>query len=151
MREEGGGRLLGAAEGTVRHIPVRRWQLRKRHARDVHVRDEDPTRCDLSFEDFEIEYRMLGEKEATLGGMARAYRNYQLERGEVKPLKERVKGNETLKYAVEALEIRIRQAWKPVPSPVRNLRPRRRHRARAEAPGRRQGGALPRRVEHWRA
>ena len=74
--------------------------------------------CRDPYEDFEIEYRMLGEKEATLGGMARAYRNYQLERGEVKPLKDRVKGNETLKYAVESLEIRIRQAWKPVPSPV---------------------------------
>ena len=74
--------------------------------------------CRDPYEDFEIGFHMLAGKDATLGGMARVYRNYQLERGAVRPLKERIKGNDTLKYAVESLEIRIRQAWKPVPSPV---------------------------------
>ncbi len=74
--------------------------------------------CTEPYEDFVIEWHTLTGDDANYSGMARAYRKYQLDRGEVKPLKERVKGNDTLKYAVEAPEIRIRQAWKPVPSPV---------------------------------
>ena len=74
--------------------------------------------CHEPYEDFEIEFRTLTGADATYGGMARAYRAYQLKRGAIKPFKERVKGNDTLKYAVEAPEIRIRQAWKPVPSPI---------------------------------
>ena len=70
------------------------------------------------YEDFEIEFRRLEGKDATIGGIARAYRNYQLARGAAKPLTERVKDNPVLKYAMEAPEVRIRQAWKPVPSPV---------------------------------
>ena len=70
------------------------------------------------YEDFEIEFRRLEGKDATIGGIARAYRNYQLVRGAAKPLTERVKDNPVLKYAMEAPEVRIRQAWKPVPSPV---------------------------------
>ena len=74
--------------------------------------------CREPYEDFEIEFRTLEGKEASYAGMARAYRNYQLDRGAVKPLRERVKGNPALKEAVEGPEIRIRQAWKPVPSPI---------------------------------
>lgn len=74
--------------------------------------------CTDPYEDFEIEFRSLTGKDADYSGMARVYRNYQLDRGAVKPFTERVKGNDVLKYAVEAPEIRIRQAWKPVPSPI---------------------------------
>ena len=75
------------------------------------------------YEDLEIEFRRLEGKDASLAGMARAYRRYQLERGAVKPLTERVKSNPVLKYAIEAPEVRIRQAWKPVPSPVPDQTP----------------------------
>ncbi len=74
--------------------------------------------CHEPYEDFEIEFRPLSGADATVGGIARAYRAYQLNRSAIKPFTERVKGNDTLKYAVEAPEIRIRQAWKPVPSPL---------------------------------
>jgi len=70
------------------------------------------------YEDFAIEFRTLTGDDANYAGMARAYRKYQLDRGAIKPFTERVKGNDTLRYAVEAPEIRIRQAWKPVPSPL---------------------------------
>ena len=50
--------------------------------------------------------------------MAKIYREYQLGRGACVPLRERVKTNEYLKYAVEAPEIRIRMAWKPAPATV---------------------------------
>ena len=75
------------------------------------------------YEDLEIEFRTLSGRDATLGGIARAYRRHQLDRGAVQPLKERVKKNETLRYAIEAPEVRIRQAWKPVPSPVPDQTP----------------------------
>ena len=52
---------------------------------------------------------MLGS-DAGYPEMAKAYRDYQIGRGEVKPLRERIKGNPTLKYAVESPEVRIRQA-----------------------------------------
>lgn len=50
--------------------------------------------------------------------MASVYRDYQLKRGACVPLKERVKDNPYLKYAVESPEIRIRMGWKPVPPTV---------------------------------
>ena len=69
------------------------------------------------YADFTITYRRYpaGTGYPTL---AAAYRDYQLKRGAVKTLAERVKANPILKQAVESPEIRIRQAWKPVPSPV---------------------------------
>ena len=75
------------------------------------------------YEDFEIEFRRLRGKDATLGGIARAYRRHQLERGACKPLAERVKANAVLKEAIDGLEVRVRQAWKPVPSPVPDQTP----------------------------
>ncbi|MFO7937364.1 MAG: DUF5696 domain-containing protein [Kiritimatiellia bacterium] len=75
------------------------------------------------YEDFEIEFRRLEGNDAALGGIARAYRDYQLERGAVKPLAERVKKNPVLKEAIDGLEVRVRQAWKPVPSPVPDQTP----------------------------
>ena len=74
--------------------------------------------CRAPYEDFEIEFRRLEGGEATMGGIARAYRNYQLARGAVRPLRERAAENAVLKAAIEGPEIRIRQAWKPVPPSV---------------------------------
>ncbi|MBQ3749625.1 MAG: hypothetical protein II863_19610, partial [Kiritimatiellae bacterium] len=71
--------------------------------------------CRAPYEDFEIEFRMLEGKEATMGGIARAYRDYQMKRGAAKPLKERAASNAVLRAAIDSPEIRIRQAWKPVP------------------------------------
>lgn len=86
------------------------------------------------YEDLEIEFRRLEGDEASLAGMARAYRKYQLDRGAVKPLAERVKDNPVLKYAIEAPEVRIRQAWKPVPSPVPDQTPENEPQMRAVVP-----------------
>lgn len=75
------------------------------------------------YEDFEIEFRRLRGEDATLGGIARAYRKYQLDRGACVPLAERAKKNPVLKEAIDAPEVRIRQAWKPVPSPLPDQTP----------------------------
>ena len=69
-------------------------------------------------DDIVIRYHLLSGKDADYAGMARAYRNYQLARGVCKPIKERMKEHPELAYAARSLEIRIRQGWKPAPSPV---------------------------------
>ncbi len=69
-------------------------------------------------EDIVLKIRMLHGEDADYSGMARAYRREQLERGIVRPLAERMAERPELKHAAETLYIRIRQAWKPVPSPV---------------------------------
>ena len=74
--------------------------------------------CRAPYEDFEIEFRRLEGKDATMGGIARSYRSYQLERGAARPLKERAATNDVLRMAMEGPEIRIRQAWKPVPPKI---------------------------------
>ena len=74
--------------------------------------------ADEVYEDIAIDYIFLAGDDADYSGIARRYRAYQLNRGVVKPISERVKGNPLLDYAVRNPEVRIRQAWKPVPSPV---------------------------------
>ena len=69
-------------------------------------------------DDITIHYQMLAGKDSDYAGMARAYRNYQLARGVCKPIKERMKTHPELAYAAKSVEVRIRQGWKPAPSPV---------------------------------
>ncbi|MBE6613480.1 MAG: hypothetical protein E7632_13430 [Ruminococcaceae bacterium] len=68
------------------------------------------------WEDMAVEYRLLSGKDASYAGMGRAYRRYLLEERGILPIRERE--NEYLAYAKESLYVRIRMAWKPVPSPV---------------------------------
>ena len=75
------------------------------------------------YEDLEVEFRRLRGGEATLGGIARAYRKYQLDRGACKPLAERAAKNPVLKQGIDSVEVRVRQAWKPVPSPIPDQTP----------------------------
>ena len=69
------------------------------------------------YEDPALEFRFLGA-DADYSGIARAYRAYQLERGACRPITARLADQPLLDYAVRNPEVRIRQAWKPVPSPV---------------------------------
>lgn len=78
-------------------------------AYDFHMEDV--------YEDLEVEFRLLEGADASYAGMARAYREYQLGRKAVIPLKERAKTQPILDYAAQWPEIRVRNAWKPVPSP----------------------------------
>ena len=74
--------------------------------------------CRNPYEDFRIEYHRRAPG-TSYGALAGIYRDRQIARGAVKTLAERAQANPVLKRAVEAPEIRIRQAWKPVPSPVK--------------------------------
>ena len=70
------------------------------------------------YEDIRIDYHFLKGDDADYSGIARCYRKYQLDRGAAVPLAEKAKSNTALAYAVTNIEVRIRQAWKPAPSPV---------------------------------
>ncbi len=73
---------------------------------------------DAPYDDIGIEFHRLDKDKATYADMAKVYRNYQLDRKIVAPLKERVKNNPALDYAAQTMEVRVRMGWKPVPSPV---------------------------------
>ncbi len=55
--------------------------------------------------------------------MARKYRQYQLERGEVKPLRERAKGNPNLAYTAESIFVRAKLAIKDLKNRVPHQTP----------------------------
>ncbi len=63
------------------------------------------------YEDIIIDFTFFKEKKANYSSMGREYRKYQLDRGEVKPLKERVIGNPTLAYTVESMFMKFCTAW----------------------------------------
>ena len=73
---------------------------------------------DKPYEDIGISYYPLPGDASDYAGMARVYRTHQLARKACVPLKERIKKSPELAYASRYPEIRIRQGWKPVPSPV---------------------------------
>lgn len=69
------------------------------------------------YEDISIKFVELGENDG-YSEMAVAYRNYQLDIGACKPLSEKMKEREVVKYAIESPEIRIRMGWKPAPPKI---------------------------------
>lgn len=71
-----------------------------------------------AYEDITVRYHFLKDEDANYSGMARTYRNYQLGNGACVPLRERVKTNPYLEYAANSMNVRIRLAMKPVPTPV---------------------------------
>jgi hypothetical protein len=64
------------------------------------------------YEDIVVDFQMLKGDDADYSGMARAYRAYQLGRGEVRPLRERVKGNPQLAYTADSMFIRVKHGGK---------------------------------------
>ncbi len=80
----------------------------------------DLSKCG-AYEPLVIDFYPMEEGEDDYSAMARRYRNYLIDNDYMpKKLKERVKENEHLAYAAKAPEIRIRQGWKPVPTPVKH-------------------------------
>ncbi len=62
------------------------------------------------YEDIIIDFTHFKGKKANYSSMGKAYRKYQLERGEVKPLKERIIGNPRLKYTSESIFMKFMMA-----------------------------------------
>ena len=84
---------------------------------ELRIADVEP------YEDFSMDFYQLKGEEATYSGMGRMYRDMQIEAGVIVPLREKVKTRPELKYVVENPEVRIRQCWKPVPTPVLDQTP----------------------------
>lgn len=72
-------------------------------------------------EDICVELHEL--KNGTYSDMARCYRDYQLSKGGCIPLADRIKTDPRLKKSANSISVRIRQGWKPAPSPVEEQTP----------------------------
>lgn len=70
------------------------------------------------YEDMTVEYYLL-PKGSDYNDMAALYRSIK----NPIPLKMRAEKSDEIKYAADALELRIRMAWKPVPAPVLHQTP----------------------------
>ncbi len=64
------------------------------------------------YEDIVVDYYPLSPDKANYSGMAQVYRDYQLGRGEVKLLRERIKGNPALEYSADSIYVRIKHCRK---------------------------------------
>ena len=71
---------------------------------------------EMPYEDICVEFHVLYGKDANYSGMGRRYRKYLLDSGFITPIKDRM--NPVLEYSKDSAYIRLRQAWKPVPTPV---------------------------------
>jgi hypothetical protein len=71
-----------------------------------------------AYEDICIHFFHLRGKAATLAGLARRYRQYQLERKACRTLRERVAEQPVLAKSLEGPEIRMRMGWKPMPPEI---------------------------------
>jgi hypothetical protein len=73
---------------------------------------------DAPDDDLAIEFHRVAADHATYADLAKVYRQFQLDRQVVRPLKERLRDNSELAYAAGSIVVRVRMGWKPVPSPV---------------------------------
>ncbi len=69
-------------------------------------------------DDIRLRIFRLPASERSYSALARCYRRYRLERGACRPLKERLREQPGRAHAAAGPEVRLRMAWKPVPSPV---------------------------------
>ena len=69
-----------------------------------------------AYDDIVVDYRPLTGAAADYNGLAHAYRAYQLERGAVRTIKDRMKESPELAYLCDAIVVRIQtHAAKPIP------------------------------------
>ena len=70
------------------------------------------------YEDLSVLYRVFDDPRADYNDMAHWYRDYQRSHERLTPLKDRAATSPQLAYAVKCPEVRVRQAWKPVPAVI---------------------------------
>ncbi len=76
---------------------------------------------DMPYEDIRMSIHFY--EKASYAKMACTYRDYQIKNKGCVRLSERIEKDARLKKAAESVEVRIRQGWKPVPTPVENQTP----------------------------
>ncbi len=77
----------------------------------------------LPYEDLIIDFYHFTGKDANYSSMGKAYRKYQLGRGEVKPLRERIKTQPTLAYTVDSIFFRVKMGFKNYKEKLEHLTP----------------------------
>ena len=70
------------------------------------------------YEDIACEYHLFDDPAADYNDMAHCYRDYQKTHARMVSLKDRAAKQPALAYAAKWPEVRVRQAWKPVPATV---------------------------------
>jgi hypothetical protein len=64
------------------------------------------------YEDLIVDYYNFKGKDANYSSMGKAYRKYQLDRGEVQPIRERAKKYPTLAYTADTMFVRVKHGFK---------------------------------------
>lgn len=108
--------FVAIAKGMAHHVGVEACVTGGEYAVSFNFHVD----MDNLYEEPSIEYHLLPGEKSGYSEMARTYREYQLKRKAFRPLAERARERPELDYAARCPEVRIRQAWKPVPSPVTN-------------------------------
>ncbi len=75
------------------------------------------------YEDLVIDFHYFKGKDANYSSMGKAYRKYQLDRGEVKPLRERIKTQPTLAYTIDSIFFRVKLGLKNYKQKLEHLTP----------------------------
>jgi hypothetical protein len=70
-----------------------------------------------AYEDLVVDFYPLAGEDQSYAGMAQVYRKYQLDRGEVVPLRERVKNNPQLAYTADTMLMRVKHGVKDIGDP----------------------------------
>ena len=109
--------VIGIARGMRHYFSVRAGVENGRYFAHPFYRMDG----EEIYEDISVTYTRLPG--GTYADMARCYRDFQLREGGCVPLCERMEKDPRLKNAAESIAIRIRQGWKPVPSPVEHQTP----------------------------
>ena len=78
---------------------------------------------EIPYESIELLILPINDEDADYSAIARRYREYQLGRGVCKPLSEKIRDNQKLKYLSDSVNIRIRMGWKPVPPEIEEQTP----------------------------
>ena len=74
-------------------------------------------------DDLTVEYHFLGAAQADWLGVGRRYRQHNLARRGIRPLRQRAGASPGLAYSAQALEVRIRLGVKPVPYEITEQTP----------------------------
>ena len=75
------------------------------------------------YEDLVIDFHYFKGKDANYSSMGKAYRHYQLKRGEVKPLRERIKTQPTLAYTIDSIFFRVKFVLKNYNEKLEHITP----------------------------
>ena len=67
-----------------------------------------------AYEDIVVDFYPLVRDQADYSGMAKVYRDYQIGRGEVRLLRDRVKDNPVLAYSADSMYVRVKHCRKKV-------------------------------------